>query len=116
MTYVLVRVEDSVAVLFEHDAFEVIARIRLVVYELGIVEGLLLLLVAVTVVVVDEQEDSHVTEEGQLHGLLQKALLSLAVGDLTRLLIRGPYLTQTLLCDLFDRNLLLAHIINILYS
>ena len=79
--YVFVRIEYSVAVLFEHDALEVIARIGLVVYQLGIVEGLLLL-VAVTVVVVNEQEDAHVTEEGQLHGLLQKTLLALAVRDL----------------------------------
>lgn len=49
------------------------------ILNLGLVGVVVVLMV---MVVIDEEEDSHVTEEGELHGFLEKALLALAVGYL----------------------------------
>jgi hypothetical protein len=69
-------------------------------------------MILVLMVVVYKQKDTNVTEQGELHGLLQETLLSLTVSNLyhdTSDISEIGYLTETFLFNFLDADFFLSH-------
>ena len=72
-TYIFIREKDSVAILLENE-FHIVTRVGLIVNQLSIsmmsvsrAIGMIL----VMMVIINEEEHAHVTEQRELHRLLQ---------------------------------------------
>lgn len=68
-TYICVWKEGSIAILLEY-LLQVVPRVWLIVYQLRIMIVVGRSRIVLVMVVVYEKEDSHITEEGELHGFL----------------------------------------------